>query len=99
MTRSERCFHILSIDIGLRSRTAVFDCQLNRHVNVNDHSREQEQTDYPKQRAEVTKVLRVTIDPVGTEKICKLPSKCPTTKRIKMTPVMATIIFFPTDER
>src|SRR5215813_10921975 len=67
VTRSERCFHILPIDIDLRSRTAVFDRQLNRYVNVNDHGREQEQTDYPKQRTEVTQMLRVTIDPVGAD--------------------------------
>jgi len=40
-------------------------------------------------------VLRVTIDPVGADKNLQMPSKCPITKRIKMMPVIATIIFFP----
>src|SRR5436305_5746484 len=35
VTRSERCFDVLTVDVGLRSRTAVFDRQLNGHVNVN----------------------------------------------------------------
>ena len=60
-------------DVGLRSRTPVFDRQLNRHVNVNDDRREQEQTDYPKQRAEIAQVLRVTVDPIWTEENLQIP--------------------------
>ena len=35
----------------------------------------------------------------GPINICKFPSKCPITNRIRMMPVTATIIFFPIDER
>src|SRR5215471_3227826 len=68
VTRSECCFHILPVDVGLWSRTAVFDCQLNRYVNVNEHSGEEEQPDEPKEWAEIAKVLRVTVDPIWTQK-------------------------------
>src|SRR5262249_5859513 len=68
VTRSERGFDILPVDVSLRSRTAVFNRQSNGHANVNDDSREQEQTDYPKQRAEVAQMLRVTVDPIRSDK-------------------------------
>src|SRR3954453_16380021 len=60
VARSKRCFDILPLYVLLRSCTAVFDRQLNRHVNMNDDNHEQEQTNYPKQRPEVAQVLRVT---------------------------------------
>src|SRR6266487_5695683 len=68
VTGSKCCFHILPIHVCLRSRTAVFDCELNRNVNVNENSSEEEQADQPKQRAEVAQVLRVTVDPIRTQK-------------------------------
>jgi hypothetical protein len=44
------------------------DRQLNRHINVNEDSSEQEQSDYPKQWAKVAQVLRVAVDPFWSQK-------------------------------
>ena len=43
--RGERGFHVLSVDVRLRPCPPVFNRQLDRHVNVNDNSGEQENAD------------------------------------------------------
>src|SRR4051812_45629118 len=68
MTRGERCFDVLPVNVGFRPRPAIFDRQLNSHVNVNNDRREQEKTDGPQQRTEIAQMLRVTIDPIWPEK-------------------------------
>src|SRR2546430_13721589 len=68
VTRGKGCFDELPIRVGLRPRAAVFDRQLNSHVNVNNDRREQEKTDGPQQRTEIAQMLRVTIDPIWPEK-------------------------------
>ena len=46
----------------------VFNRQLDRHVDVNNDSGEQKNSDQPKQRSEITQMLRVTVDPVRSDK-------------------------------
>src|SRR5262249_17359742 len=45
VTGSKCCFHILPIDVCLRSRTAVFDCDLDGRVNMNANRSEEEYAD------------------------------------------------------
>src|SRR4029077_13262629 len=68
VTRGEVCLNIVPVDIGLGPGSPVLNCQLDGHPDVNNDRGEQEQTNYPKQRAEVAQMLRVTIDPVGADK-------------------------------
>ena len=67
MSRCEVCFEVMPLDIAFGTCAAIFDRQLNRHINVNNDGREQEQTDYPQQRTEIAQVLRVTVDPIWTQ--------------------------------
>jgi hypothetical protein len=53
----------MPIKVPFWPRTAIFNGQLNRDVNVNDDRREQEHADCPQQRPEVTKVFRITVNP------------------------------------
>src|SRR4030095_2560278 len=48
VTRRERCFDVMLVDVWLRSGTPVFDCQLDGHVDVNDDSGQQKNSDQPK---------------------------------------------------
>ena len=64
VTRGERCFRVLPVDVRLGSGATIFDRQLDRYINVNDDSQEQENADRPQQRAEIAQVLRVTINPI-----------------------------------
>src|SRR5947208_16654459 len=80
-TRRKCCFHVLPVDVSLRARTAIFDRQLNGHVNVNNNSREQEQTDCPQQRAEIVQMLRVTVDPIWTQKYLQIREQMSDNKR------------------
>ena len=70
--RGERGFHVLSVDVGVRPRAPIFDCQLDGHVNVSDNSGEQENTDQPQERSEIAQMLRVTVDPVRAEENLKV---------------------------
>jgi hypothetical protein len=56
------------INIAFGPRTAIFNGQLNRDIDVNDDRPKQEYADCPKQRPELTKVLRVTVNPIWTQK-------------------------------
>ena len=65
VTRSKASFDVFPLPVRFRPSAAVIDRQANRHVNVNDHGREQKDSNQPEQRAEVAQMLRVTIDPIG----------------------------------
>src|SRR6266513_5408714 len=60
-------FHMFLFNVRLGSSAPVFDRELNRRVNVNRNGGEQRNSNCPKQRAEVAQMLRVTIDPIGSE--------------------------------
>src|SRR5262245_6261076 len=68
VTRGEVCFHVMPIEVAFRSRAAILNSQLNRHVNMNGDRREEKQTDCPQQWAQIAQVLRVTVDPIRTQK-------------------------------
>src|SRR5262249_22089027 len=68
MSRCEVCFDVMPLDIAFGTRAAIFDRQLNGHINVNNDGRQQKQTDCPKQRSEIVQMLRVTVDPIRTQK-------------------------------
>jgi hypothetical protein len=44
---------------------------------MNNDSREQEQTNCPKQGAEIAQVLRVIVDPFRTQKNLQIPEQMP----------------------
>ena len=67
VSRSERGLHMFLFDVWLGSSAPIFDRELNRPVNVNCNGGEQKNSNCPKQRAEVAQMLRVTIDPIGSE--------------------------------
>src|SRR6266480_3549293 len=67
VARRPACFHVVSLDVWLGSSAPIFDRELNRRVNVNCNCGEQKNSNCPKQRAEVAQMLRVTIDPIGSE--------------------------------
>src|SRR5206468_11124640 len=73
MAGSEVCFDVVQVDVAFGPRTPIFDGQLDRHVNMDNYRREQEQTDCPKQRAEIAQMLRVTVNPVWTQENLQIP--------------------------
>src|SRR6266536_6147573 len=75
VTRGERCFNIALIDVRLRAGTPVFNRQLDRHVDVNNDSGEQKNSDQPKQRTEIAQMLRVTIDPIWSDENLQIPEQ------------------------
>src|SRR5436190_1226937 len=62
VTRRKRCFDVALVYVPLRAGTPVFDCQLDGHVDVNENSGQQENSDQPKQRTEIAQMLRVSVD-------------------------------------
>src|SRR5438094_647836 len=75
--RCEVCLDVVPVDVCLWPGTAILNCQVDGHPDVNDDGSEQEQTNCPKQRAEVAQVLRVTIDPVGADKNLQIAKQMP----------------------
>src|SRR5882762_4770565 len=75
VTRRKRCFDVALVDVRLRSCTFVFNRQLDRHVDVNNNSGEQKNSDQPKQRTEIAQVLRVTIDPIRADENLQIPEQ------------------------
>src|SRR5437870_13776019 len=68
VARGESCFHIAPVDVGFRPGAAILNRQMDRYPDVNNDRRKQEQTNCPKQGAEIAQMLRVTIDPVWSDK-------------------------------
>src|SRR5215469_18257696 len=68
VTRGEVGLDVMPIKVAFWPRAAIFNGQLNRDIDVNDDRREQQHADCPKQRPEVTKVLRVIVNPIWTQK-------------------------------
>src|SRR5437016_6590145 len=75
VTRRKRCFDIVLVDVRLRSGTPVFNRQLDRHVDVNNDSGEQKNSNQPKQWAEITQMLRVAIDPIRADENLQIPEQ------------------------
>src|SRR5437899_12453567 len=68
VTRRERCFDVAPVNVGVRPGAAILNRQMDRYPDVNNDRRKQEQTNCPKQGAEIAQMLRVTIDPVRSDK-------------------------------
>ena len=75
VTRGKRCFDVTLIDVRLRAGAPVFNCQLDRHVDVNNDSGEQKNSDQPKQRSEIAQMFRITIDPIRSDKYLQIPEQ------------------------
>ena len=75
VTRGKRCFDVTLVDVRLRSGAPVFNCQLDRHVDVNDDGGEQKNSYQPKQRAEIVQMLRVTVDPIRADENLQIPEQ------------------------
>src|SRR6266480_642004 len=75
VARRPACFHVVSLDVWLGSSAPIFDRELNRRVNVNCNCGEQKNSNCPQQRAEVAQMLRVTVDPIGSEKDLQVPEQ------------------------
>src|SRR5439155_5702240 len=71
------CLDVVPVDVCLWPGTVILNCQADGYPDVNDNGSEQKQTNYPKQRAEVAQVLRVTIDPVGADKNLQIAKQMP----------------------
>src|SRR6266540_3475504 len=75
MPRCERGFYVLLVHVGLRPSTPILNCQLDRHPDMNNNRSKQEQTNCPKQRAEIAQMLRVTVDPIRSDKNLQIPEQ------------------------
>ena len=63
VARGERRFRVISVDVMLRTRAPIFDCEQDREKNVKDHDDEQKNTHDPKKRTELAQMFGVTVDP------------------------------------
>src|SRR5215472_4779679 len=68
VSRRPARFNITAIAVRLRTRAAIFDCELNCEINMQDDGREEERANEPEDRAEIVEMLRVGVDPVRSEK-------------------------------
>src|SRR5437016_7417055 len=68
VTRREVCLDIVPVNVGLRPGTPILNCQLDRQPDVNNDRGKQEQANCPQQRTEIPEVLRVTINPIWSNK-------------------------------
>ena len=68
VTRGKRRFDIVLIDVRFRAGTPVFNRQLDSHVDVNNDRDEEKNSNQPEQGAEIAEMLRLTVDPIRTEK-------------------------------
>src|SRR6266481_3598205 len=75
VARRKCCLHIVSVDVGVWPGAPVLNCQLDRYPDVNNNRDKQEQTNRPQQRAKIAQVLRVTVDPIGSEKNLQIPEQ------------------------
>src|ERR1041385_399991 len=68
VARGEGGFHMFLVDVGFGSSASIINCQPDRDVDVHDDCREEKNSDYPKNRSEIAQMLRVTVDPLRTQK-------------------------------
>src|SRR5215471_16920464 len=77
MSRCEGCFDVKPLDIAFGTCAAIFNGQLNGHVNVNNDGCEQQHAYCPQQRTEIAQMLRVTVDPIRAEKNLQIAEQMP----------------------
>src|SRR5262249_2227784 len=68
VARSPARFHVIPVVIRLGTRAAIFDREQNGEINMQDHGREEGDSDEPEQGTEIAEVLRVTVDPIRSDK-------------------------------
>ena len=75
MTRGERCFDVPLVHVRRRSGTPVFNRQLDGCVDVNNDGGQQKNSDQPKNRAKITQMFRITVDPIRADENLQIPEK------------------------
>src|ERR1051326_668015 len=73
--RGEGGFYMLLLSIADRPRPAILQRQADREKNVEEHVREEEDADNPKQRSQRAEMFRVRVDPIRSEKNLEIAQK------------------------
>ena len=75
VTGSERGLHVSSVDVLLGPGTAIFNREEDREVNVKNNRDEEKTSNQPKKRTQIVQMLRVTVDPVRSNKNLQIPQQ------------------------
>jgi|SRR6476620_4123017 len=75
VTRCERGLHVSSVDVLLGPCAAIFNREQDREVNVKNNRDEKKGSNQPEKRTQVAQMLRVTVDPIRSNKNLQIPQQ------------------------
>ena len=75
VTGSKRRFDVAFIRVGLGPGTAILNREQDREVNVKTNGDEKTSSNQPKERTQIVQVLRVTVDPIGSNENLQIPQQ------------------------
>src|SRR6266568_2141737 len=75
VTRGECGLHVSSVDIRLGSGATILNREQDREVNVKNNSDEKKNSNQPKKRTQIAQMLRVTVDPIRSNKNLQIPQQ------------------------
>jgi hypothetical protein len=75
VTGGKRRFDVAFIYVRLGPGTAILDRKQDREVNVKTNSDEKKSSNQPKERTQIVQVLRVTVDPIGSNENLQIPQQ------------------------
>ena len=75
VTRRERGLYVSSVDILVGPGTAILNREQDREINVKNDRDEKKCSNQPKKRTQVAQMLRVTVDPIRSNKNLQIPEQ------------------------
>src|SRR6266852_2155671 len=75
MPRCERGFYVSSVDVRLGPGTAILNREQDREVNVKNDCDDKKTSNQPKKRTQIAQMLRVTVNPIRSDKNLQIPEQ------------------------